>query len=214
MRQKSVIAIKNICLNDPHQSIPVALPSLIKALKINDDDAQRLGACTLMNALVEGLGVSMIPYVHCLLPISMSMMTDPVERCSKLASTSFAYLVRLAPLVGTEEDDNNNFKAENAIEDEAQVSESFRKVVDHLIHGKPLPLFPLPIELESSLAKSSIKLRKYQKEGISWLCLLQTLRLNGLLGDDMGLVCFHLYRCIAKFEINSLLIHFISHITG
>ena len=189
VRQKSTIAITNTCVIDPDQSIPVILPFLFKYLNENDDDARRLGACIVINTLVEALGVSMRPFVRCLLPISMSMMTDPVERCSKLSTATFAHLVRLAPLVSTAQDDDHEDMTKALVGNEAWGDESFKKVVDRLIHGKPLLPSVLPDELAKSLLKSNITLGSYQKEGISWLCFLRNLRLNGALCDDMGLVC-------------------------
>lgn len=188
VREKAVDSIISTCLIDPEQSIAIILPYLLKSLNASCDDACRLGACTLMNTMVEQLGVLMIPYVSCLLPVSMSTMTDPIERCAKLAAATFAYLVRLAPLVQTEQDYyDSSLNSNNGDVHEAR-DESFKKVVDHLIHGKPLPSFPLPENLLTSLSNSNISLRHYQEEGISWLCLLRTLKLNGALCDDMGLV--------------------------
>ncbi len=188
VREKAVDSIISTCLIDPEQSVSVVLPYLLKSLDASCDDACRLGACILMNTLVEQLGVLMIPYVSCLLPVSMSSMTDPIERCAKLAAATFAYLVRLAPLVQTEQDYyDSSLNSKKGDAHEAR-DKSFKQVVDHLIHGKALPPFPLPENLLTSLSNSNISLRHYQEEGISWLCLLRTLKLNGALCDDMGLV--------------------------
>ena len=180
IRQKCVISITNSCLVDPDNSIPVILPPLLRALNSDDDDARRLGACVLMNALVEKLGTHMIPYVRCFLPISMSMMTDNVEKCAKLAAATFAHLVRLAPLVQSTDENDSDAKSGQSL--------LFKNLIDHLIHGKPLPSFPLPADLVTSLSSNNIALRHYQTEGVSWLCLLSNLKLNGALCDDMGLV--------------------------
>lgn len=181
VRQKAAITTINIVATDPMKSIPNILPFLLLSLNTSDDDAQRLGASFVLSGLVEKLGVALLPFVHCVLPITMSMMTDPVERCSKSAASTFAKLVRLAPLVNTD-----NQASTDKLIDSGDGS-FFRQVVDHLIHGKPLPPAQLPPKLLQSLQESKIKLRGYQKEGISWMLFLRTLNLNGALTDEMGL---------------------------
>jgi hypothetical protein len=195
VRKKALVAVENICLIHPSNSVPAILPLLTTALKADRDDACRLGACTLMNILVEALGTMIVPYVHNLLPIAMSLMTDPIEQCSKIAAKTFAILVRVAPLVPTAEeqseqliDKGHNRKKLKPTVSEAWEDESFRKVVDHLIHGKPLPPLSLSKDIEKSLSKGGITLRRYQMEGLSWMNLLRSLRLNGALCDEMGLV--------------------------
>ncbi len=179
IRQKAVSTTTNVAYIDPLKSMPVILPLLVKSINASDDDAQRLGACDLMSHLVERLGVSLLPFVQYLLPVAMSMITDPVERCSKSAASTFAKLVRLAPLVSTEKQDPETYLSYG--------DESFRQVVDHLIHGKSLPPLILPSLLSETLTKSGIKLRNYQKEGVAWMSFLRTLNLNGALVDEMGL---------------------------
>ena len=179
VRQKAVVTTTNIVFRDPLKSIPIILPYLLQSLEANDDDAQRLGACTVLSQLVQKVGIALLPFVQTFLPVSMSMMTDPVQKCSKSAASTFAKLVRLAPLVTI---DTKSRDASCRRRDE-----SFKKVVDHLIHGKPLPSSPLPAVLLNSLSKSKIKLREYQKEGISWMSFLRVLNLNGALADEMGL---------------------------
>ena len=179
VRQKAVVTTTNIVYRDPLKSIPIILPYLLKSLDANDDDAQRLGACTLLSQMVQKIGVAMLPFMQTLLPVSMSMMTDPIQKCSKSAASTFAKLVRLAPLV--------TIDTQPKVASHQDRDESFRKVVDHLIHGKPLPSTPLPEVLLNSLSKSKIELREYQKEGISWMSFLRVLNLNGALADEMGL---------------------------
>jgi len=189
LRQQSVSTITNICILDSDLSVPLVLPTLFKYLNMVDDDAVRLGATIVMNTLVDTLGVNMRGFVRYLIPISMSMMVDPLERCSKLSALTFAHLVRLAPIVCVSNEDKhaNNVSIQKNISDWNGSEESFQKVVDHLIHGKPLPSCVLPKQVISSLSHNHIALRSYQVEGISWLQLLRSLKLNGALCDEMGL---------------------------
>ena len=60
-------------------------------------------------------------------------------------------------------------------------------MIDHLIHGKPLPQCVLPAPIAKELESAGMSLRAYQLEGITWLQFLQQVKLNGALCDDMGL---------------------------
>jgi hypothetical protein len=109
--------------------------------------------------------------------MAVSLMTDPVIDCAKEASITFADLARVAPLV----------------REVAQVSWSLnmddhsKSVMDHLIHGKPLPPCEIPSYITGEMQKTGLKLRGYQAGGVAWLRFLQTVKLNGALCDDMGL---------------------------
>mmetsp|Transcript_33467 Transcript_33467/g.49552 ORF Transcript_33467/g.49552 Transcript_33467/m.49552 type:complete len:94 (+) Transcript_33467:103-384(+) len=71
-----------------------------------------------------------------------------------------------------------------SIGNEGQVSDS---VIDHLIHGRPLPPLCLPSPIQMELEASGTVLRGYQKEGIAWMHFVRSVKLNGALCDDMGI---------------------------
>jgi TATA-binding protein-associated factor len=108
-----------------------------------------------------------------LLPIVMRSITDTVEECSRIASSSFAILVRIAPL------------AVGYID--RQCDDQTSSVVRHLILGKPLPPCDVPDIILTHLRMSGTTLRPYQMEGVAWLRFLADVHLNGALCDDMGL---------------------------
>ena len=104
------------------------------------------------------------------------MMTDPLDECAKQAAQSFATLVRISPLVkGTERRQWEKQSNESQTE----------KVIDHLIHGKPLPPCILPESITNELNEADVSLRDYQMEGIAWLRFLQKVRLNGILAGTL-----------------------------
>ena len=107
------------------------------------------------------------------------MMANTDESCSKAASSLFASLVQLAPLVQVAPEDSNAERPSN--------DNDVYDVIDHLIFGKPLPPCKIPRDIENCLVTAKVKLRKYQIEGVSWLHLLQTVNINGALCDSMGL---------------------------
>ena len=173
--------IVSLCQTDPLLAMDASFPSILKYLGEKDDDLRRLGSLRLLQSVIEGVGMDICPFVHCLLPIVMSLMTDSLEDCAKQAAQSFAALVRVSPLVKQTE--------RRQWEGEASKNQS-DKVLDHLIHGKPLPPCVLPSSIVKELNTADISLRDYQVEGIAWLQFLQQVGLKGILaGTWLACVC-------------------------
>jgi TATA-binding protein-associated factor len=139
--------------------------------------------------MTDVIGMDICPFVRALLPLAMSLMTDPIQECSKIATNLFASLVRVAPLVR---------KSISVVLPGVEENSHADSVLDHLIHGKPLPPCEMPVALKETLKKAKVSLRNYQMEGISWLRFLQTVNLNGALCDSMGLgkYCFTSPSCL------------------
>ena len=187
IRHEAVDAVKHFCEVDADLSMPIVLPSILNHLQSIDDDPRRLGSCILLSTIVRSLTVSLCPYVRYLIPIAMSTMTDPLKQCADLSASTFSRLVRVAPLVQLEEDGKGMIPE---LDVGQWGKECSKKVIDHLIHGKPLPPCQIPKNIETALNNNGITLREYQIEGISWMKFLNSVRLNGALCDDMGLVRF------------------------
>ena len=160
IRARAIEAVTNISMLEPEKCLPTILPIIFKYLSKLDNDSERLGACNLLNSLVKKLGISIFRFIRLLLPVAMSMMTDPLQSCANLSTSTFACLVRVAPLVPKHE--SNQFDMPNH-STECQTSS---KVIDHLIHGEALPSCHLPNTINAALEKSDIQLRAYQKEGV------------------------------------------------
>lgn len=180
IRGQAVCVVCTVCKSGPPRALQKAIPALLEHLKCLGDDHVRLHACRLLHAILDAAGTTICPFVRCLLPTAMSLMTDPSEECASLAASAFAALVRVSPLVERRQDANPTNAAPSGSE------QSSNKVIDHLIHGEPLPPLRLPSAVQACMDKSHTTLRGYQKEGISWLHFLQTVNLNGALCDDMG----------------------------
>jgi TATA-binding protein-associated factor len=157
----------------------VILPVMMKYLEDRGNDAYRYGACQLLHAILDRVRSFICPCIRALLPRAMTLMVDPVLEISREAAQCFAILVRLAPFVPKSE---HRRPAEDS-----GGGDSTTHVIDHLIHGKPLPPVDLPEVLKKEAELSGIELRHYQLEGISWLEFLRSVSLNGALCDDMGL---------------------------
>jgi len=172
LRTAALDIIVSLCRIDPEMALDTSLPLILKFLADKDNDPRRLGSLRLLKSIIEGVGIDICPFVRCLLPVTMSLMTDSLEDCAKEAAQSFAALVRVSPLVKQTKRRHWEIKTSN---DESE------KVIDHLIHGKPLPPCVLPDPIVKELSVAGISLRDYQMEGITWLVFLQKVKLNGIL---------------------------------
>lgn len=70
--------------------------------------------------------------------------------------------------------------AEESDSFELDVHDSLAQMLEKLVDNSQLEVIDNP-------AKLNAELREYQKRGVSWLCYLENLGLNGCLADDMGL---------------------------
>ena len=166
------------CSLDSTRLLSCAIPVLVDLLKEQYDDSARLSACVLLKNFVDSSAAAASLFVRVLLPVTMRLMTDRSEACSKSANSTFATLVRIAPLAPR----NSTSKLKIS-----SIDSRCESVVDHLIFGLPLPPCELPDKVAEALRIGGIELRAYQMEGIAWLRFLQTVNLNGALCDSMGL---------------------------
>jgi SNF2-related domain len=173
VRSKSRRIVHSLCLGHTGLALPIALPVIIESLNDRKNDSRRLSACQTLQGIVEAVGTDICPFVRRLLHLVMSLMADPLPGCAKLANAMFACLVRVAPLVPSEKS--------------SKVKEGADSVIEHLIHGKPLPQYELPPQIQQSLITGGVSLRQYQMDGVAWLKFLQSVNLNGALCDSMGL---------------------------
>lgn len=175
-RATAIGIVVSLCQTNPDLAMDTSLPLILSFVEDKGNDSRRLGSLRLLQSIIEGVGIDICPFVRCLLPVAMSLMTDPLEDCAKQAAQSFATLVRVSPLVkGTKRRQWERKSGE----------EQSEKVIDHLIHGKPLPPCILPDLIMEELNEAGISLRDYQMEGIAWLRFLQQVRLNGILAGTL-----------------------------
>jgi hypothetical protein len=177
VRNLSSEIAKLLCAVDVQLALQKSLPIMTHFLEDREQDSYRLRACQLLQSIVDVVGMEVCPFVRSLLPLAMSLMTAQEEGCANIATNIFASLVRVAPLV------RKSISISSASPSENHAS----SVIDHLIHGEPLPPCRIPEAITEALKKSGTSLREYQMEGVSWLRFLQTVNLNGALCDSMGL---------------------------
>lgn len=157
VRKQAVSVSTYFCKGNSIEGLKMLLPPLFESLGDFKNESRRFGGCLLLQSIIENIGVEICPYVRDLLPVSMSMMIDKVEECAHVAAANFASLVRVAPLVSNSSSSTSHFTTRNIENDDMS-----SKVIDHLIHGKPIPFHPLPQSLQDALKKSDTTLRNYQ----------------------------------------------------
>ena len=142
------------------KSSKIHLSSVIKQLfqKSSDEKAKKNIVMILTKIIEIHTVEEIIPYVRKLLSFVFTNLAQSAHL--------FGKLVTLAPLVPHED-----VKSDNDTD----------KLILHLIHGEPLPLVSVPIDVK-------VQLRHYQRECISWLEFLRCVGVpGGICADEMGL---------------------------
>eukprot|EP00934_Nitzschia_sp_Nitz4_P007869 Nitzschia sp. Nitz4//scaffold407_size10208//2481//7801//NITZ4_009081-RA/size10208-processed-gene-0.4-mRNA-1//1//CDS//3329551135//7859//frame0 len=177
-REISMLCVKELCTKDEANALSIILPCLRSFLVNSNSAGERIRACQLLNHILDVCAMHICPFVRALLPISMSLLKDPVQECSNAAASIFSRLVQFAPLV--EKSVSLSLGGDG-------ITSSSELVMDHLIQGKPLPAYEIPQSVLSALEGNGFSLRTYQFEGIAWLRFLYSVHLGGALTDAMGL---------------------------
>ncbi|KAE8221097.1 hypothetical protein CF319_g5495 [Tilletia indica] len=133
----------------------------------------RQGAMELILDTVRRLETKLLPYVIFFIVPVLGRMTDPDDKIRLAATNAFASLVKMVPLEAGLPDPVG-FPADMLARRQDE-----RKFLDQLLNGK-VEEYKLPVKVNASL-------RKYQREGISWMAFLSKFKLHGILCDDMGL---------------------------
>ncbi|GAA6004805.1 DNA-binding ATPase [Rhodotorula paludigena] len=134
----------------------------------------RRGAIELISHIVELLDVKILPYVIFLVVPVLGRMSDSDDEVRLVATNTFATLVKLVPLEAGLPDPpgfSDELLAKRASE---------REFLMQLLDGSKVAEYKIPVDI-------GVDLRKYQRDGVSWLAFLARYQLHGLLCDDMGL---------------------------
>ncbi|KAI9355406.1 SNF2 family N-terminal domain-containing protein [Zopfochytrium polystomum] len=144
---------------------------------LNDSTSvvNRQGAIECIFQIVTTMdGTILLPYIVFLIVPVLSRMSDSDEAVRFVATSVFAYLVRLVPLESGVPD------PEGMDEELIRKKVEERKFMGQLVGTEKVESFEVPKGIRADL-------RPYQKEGVSWLAFLNRYGLHGILCDDMGL---------------------------
>ncbi|PWN51876.1 hypothetical protein IE53DRAFT_31699 [Violaceomyces palustris] len=134
----------------------------------------RQGAVELIYHVVGLLDLKILPYVIFLVVPILGRMSDVDQKVRLMATNTFASLVKMVPLEAGLPDPPG-FPAELL-----ERRQSERKFLTQLLDGSKVEPYEIPIKLNAEL-------RKYQRDGVSWMAFLAKYQLHGILCDDMGL---------------------------
>ncbi|WAQ86176.1 hypothetical protein PtA15_6A808 [Puccinia triticina] len=136
--------------------------------------AHRQGAIEMLSRLVDVLSIKILAYIIFLVVPVLGRMSDPDDDVRHVATHTFACLIKLMPLEAGVPDPTG-FPPEML-----EKRQSERQFLSQLLGGSKIEEYNIPIKVKADL-------RKYQRDGISWLAFLAKYQLHGILCDDMGL---------------------------
>ncbi|GAA6010257.1 hypothetical protein JCM11491_005414 [Sporobolomyces phaffii] len=166
--------LATLCDIVPEQGMRHVVESVVPILSDPINVNHRRGAIELISHIVELLDVKVLPYVIFLVVPVLGRMSDPDDDVRLVATNTFATLVKLVPLEAGLPDPPG-FSAELLAKRETE-----REFLMQLLDGNKVAEYKIPVDI-------GIELRKYQRDGVSWLAFLARYQLHGLLCDDMGL---------------------------
>ncbi|KAL9933818.1 hypothetical protein V8E36_007476 [Tilletia maclaganii] len=134
---------------------------------------RRQGAMELVLDIVRRLETKLLPYVIFFIVPVLGRMTDADNKTRLAATNAFASLVKMVPLEAGLPDPAG-FPADMLARRDEE-----RAFLEQLLNGK-VEEYRVPVKVNATL-------RKYQREGISWMAFLAKFKLHGVLCDDMGL---------------------------
>ncbi|GAA5868377.1 hypothetical protein JCM3774_003272 [Rhodotorula dairenensis] len=152
------------------QIVESVIPVLADPLHLD----HRRGAMETISRIVDLLDIKILPYVIFLVVPVLGRMSDPDDDVRVLATRTFATLVKLVPLESGLPDPPG-FSAELLAKRDFE-----REFLMQLLDGSKVAEYKIPVDI-------GVELRKYQRDGVSWLAFLARYQLHGLLCDDMGL---------------------------
>lgn len=136
--------------------------------------AHRQGSIEMLLRLVDILGIKILAYIIFFVVPVLGRMSDPDDDVRHVATHTFACLIKLMPLEAGVPDPPG-FSSEML-----EKRQSERNFLSQLLGSSKIEDYTIPVHIKADL-------RKYQRDGISWLAFLAKYQLHGILCDDMGL---------------------------
>ncbi|GAA5884682.1 hypothetical protein JCM6882_005348 [Rhodosporidiobolus microsporus] len=174
VRYATAKCFATLCDIVPTDGLRHVVESVVPVLADPLNVDHRRGAIELISHIVELLDVKILPYVIFLVVPVLGRMSDSDDDVRLVATNTFATLVKLVPLEAGLPDPPG-FSAELLAKRESE-----REFLMQLLDGSKVAEYKIPVDI-------GVDLRKYQRDGVSWLAFLARYQLHGLLCDDMGL---------------------------
>ncbi|UZJ56627.1 hypothetical protein CBS101457_005947 [Exobasidium rhododendri] len=147
---------------------------IVPLLNDSHSNYNRQGSMETVANIVKVLDLRLLPYVIVLIVPILGRMSDVDDSVRKLATYTFALLIKMVPLEAGLPDPPG-FSKELLLKREEE-----RRFLSQLLDGNKVEKYDIPVEIDAQL-------RKYQQDGVSWMAFLAKFQLHGILCDDMGL---------------------------
>lgn len=176
-------AVARCCASLASANVPVILPVLLEVLNMHLQDSlhplgRRCAACTALCLSRRADPMSIAPYLVLLVVPLLSRMGDADHAARAAASAAFALYTPLLPLAASTA---HNDPPPGLSQEQISTIRRDTRFLEQLLDNAKLDEYDLPFTLQG------VTLRKYQRDGISWLAFLRRFGLHGILADDMGL---------------------------
>ncbi|GMM51207.1 DNA-binding ATPase [Starmerella bacillaris] len=175
VRHVAARCIASICKVMPTKSLTFVVDVILKT-KITDASNVyvRQGSIEAVYHIVNFLGEDILPYLVFFIVPVLGRMSDSDHDIRIVAATTFASIIKLAPLEAGVQDPDD--LPQSLLESKYKE----REFIGQMMDPSKIKEFKLPIAVNAEL-------RKYQHEGVNWLAFLNKYHLHGVLCDDMGL---------------------------
>ncbi|GAA5967385.1 hypothetical protein JCM11641_000529 [Rhodosporidiobolus odoratus] len=174
VRYATAKCLATLCDITPTEGMRHVVESVVPLLGDPLNVNHRRGAIELISHIVELMDIKILPYVIFLVVPVLGRMSDSDDDVRLVATNTFATLVKLVPLEAGLPDPPG-------FSDELLAKrQSEREFLMQLLDGSKVAEYKIPVDI-------GVELRKYQRDGVSWLAFLARYQLHGLLCDDMGL---------------------------
>lgn len=174
IRYSAARTLSELACHKPVQLMSYIITDILPMLNNAGSVTDRQGVVELLYHLSIQLQSEILPYVVFLIVPLLGRMSDSNEDIRKIATTTFASIIKLVPLEA-------GIEAPVGLSEELMKGrEKERDFIQQMMDPSKAKPFKLPVAIKATL-------RKYQQEGINWLAFLNKYHLHGILCDDMGL---------------------------
>eukprot|EP00727_Mastigamoeba_balamuthi_P011730 m51a1_g718 putative tata-binding protein-associated factor 172 (1668) ;mRNA; r:443039-448869 len=162
------------CHTNPTVAMRHVVQHLLPLMSPHASICQKRGAIKSIHEVVSSMDVAIVPFATFLLGPLLGCMSDQDQGVRESVAYSFGSLVRLLPL------EAGMAVPEGLSPEMIAMRDKERHFLQQFLDGRKLDAYPLQFSINGDL-------RKYQQEGINWMCFLRKYHLHGILCDDMGL---------------------------
>lgn len=186
VREKAAEVMVLCCERAPRVAYPIVITTLLPSSKHENDPFVRLGAVqTIDYILMWCNSQNLLPYLVFIVGSLLSRLSDDTPRVRAIATRSFSTALGLFPLEENAADPDE--LSEALMKEKLRLRYELKQLTGAAKFEEFYPDQFVALNIDNAVVAPSAVLRKYQRDGLSWLYFLNRFHLNGVLCDDMGL---------------------------